>query len=49
MNILLQEIKDTLEHIISSEEWETLQEGSSAEDMIKQIEIKLKEQKQCNQ
>lgn len=49
MNILLQEIKDTLQHIVDSEEWDTLQEGSSAEDMIKEIEIKLKEQKQCNQ
>ena len=34
MNIdkqLLEDIKDTLEHIVSSEEWETLKETSSAD------------------
>lgn len=44
MKELLEDIKDTLQHIVDSEEWDTLQEGSSAKDMIKEIENKLKEQ-----
>ena len=44
MKELLEDIKDTLQHLVDSEEWDTLQKGSSAEDMIKEIEIKLKEQ-----
>jgi len=38
MKELLEDIKDTLQHLVDSEEWETLQEGSSAEDLIKEIE-----------
>ena len=49
MKELLEDIQSTLQHIVDSEEWDTLQEGSSAEDMIKEIENKLKEQKQCSQ
>ena len=41
---LLNDCLDVLQHIVDSEEWDTLQEGSSAEDMIKKIEMKLKEQ-----
>ena len=35
---LLEDIKDTLEHIVASDEWETLKEGSSAEDIIQKID-----------
>jgi len=44
MKDLLNDCLDVLQHIVDSEEWDTLQEGSSAEDVIKEIEIKLKEQ-----
>ena len=44
MKDLLNDCLDVLQHIVDSEEWDTLQEGSSAEDMIKEIEMKLKEQ-----
>ena len=44
MKDLLNDCLDVLQHIVDSEEWDTLQEGSSAEDMIKEIQIKLKEQ-----
>ena len=40
---LLENIQSTLEHIVRSDAWDML-DGSSAEDMIKEIEIKLKEQ-----
>ena len=43
MKELLNDCLDVLQHIVDSEEWDTLQEGSSAEDMIKEIENKLKE------
>ena len=35
---LLNECKDTLQHIIDSDEWDTLQDSSSAEDLIKEME-----------
>ncbi len=35
---LLEDIKDTLEHIVDSEEWETLKETSSAKELIKEID-----------
>ena len=35
---LLDDCKDTLQHIVDSDEWDSLQEGSSAEDLIKEIE-----------
>jgi hypothetical protein len=35
---LLEDCKDTLEHIVASEEWESLQEGSSAKELIKEID-----------
>tara|TARA_R100001510_G_C7554298_1_gene136823 strand:- start:90 stop:263 length:174 start_codon:yes stop_codon:yes gene_type:complete len=35
---LLEDIKDTLEHIVSSEEWETLKETSSADILIEKLE-----------
>tara|TARA_R100000005_G_C4978101_1_gene188779 strand:+ start:924 stop:1118 length:195 start_codon:yes stop_codon:yes gene_type:complete len=34
---LLEDIKDTLEHIVASEEWETLKETSSADLLIERI------------
>ena len=40
---LLQDIKDTLEYIVDSEEWETLKESSSADILIQEIEKTLKE------
>ena len=40
---LLEDIKDTLEHIIDSEEWETLKETSSADILKNKIEILLEE------
>ena len=43
MKELLEDIKDTLQHIVDSEEWDTLQEGSSAEDLIGTIDKKLEE------
>ena len=43
MKELLEDIKDTLQHIVESEEWDTLQEGSSAEELIKEIDEKLEE------
>jgi|TARA_R100000084_G_scaffold107400_1_gene67296 hypothetical protein len=41
MNInkqLLEDIKDTLENIVASEEWETLKETSSADILIEKLE-----------
>ena len=38
MEKLLQDIKDTLEHIVSSDEWETLKDTSSADILIEEIE-----------
>ena len=38
---LLEDIKDTLEHIIDSEEWETLKETSSADILKNKIETLL--------
>jgi hypothetical protein len=38
---LLEDIKDTLEHIVASEEWETLKETSSADILIGQIDWAL--------
>ena len=35
---LLNDCKESLEWITEQEEWETLQEGSSVEDLIKEIE-----------
>ncbi len=35
---LLEDIKDTLEHIVDSEEWETLKETSSADILIDKLE-----------
>jgi len=35
---LLNDCKDTLQHIVDSEEWDTLQDSSSAKDLIKEIE-----------
>ena len=35
---LLEDIKNTLEHIVASEEWESLREGSSAKELIKEID-----------
>ena len=35
---LLQETRDTLEHIVQSEEWETLQNSSSADILIEEID-----------
>jgi len=43
MKKLLQDIKDTLEHIVKSEEWETLKEKSSADVLIEEIEKTLKD------
>tara|TARA_R100000278_G_scaffold30436_1_gene28085 strand:- start:2349 stop:2483 length:135 start_codon:yes stop_codon:yes gene_type:complete len=43
MKNLLQDIKDTLEHIVNSEEWETLKEISSADILLEEIEKTLKE------
>ena len=34
---LLEDIQDTLEHIVDSEEWETLKETSSADILIEKI------------
>ena len=39
---LLEDIKDTLEHIVDSEEWETLKETSSAKELIKEIDKVIK-------
>jgi hypothetical protein len=38
MEKLLQDIKDTLEHIVASDEWETLKDISSADILIEEIE-----------
>ena len=38
---LLEDIKDTLEHIVDSEEWETLKETSSADILKNKIETLL--------
>ena len=35
---LLNDCKDTLQHIVDSDEWDTLQDSSSAKDLIKEIE-----------
>ena len=43
MKQLLQDIKDTLEHIVESEEWETLKESSSADILIEEIEKTLQQ------
>jgi hypothetical protein len=40
---LLNDCKESLEWITEQEEWETLQEGSSVEDLIKEIEEVLDE------
>ena len=40
---LLEDIKDTLEHIVDSEEWETLKETSSADILKNKIETLLEE------
>ena len=40
---LLNDCKESLEWIIEQEEWETLQDGSSAKDLIKEIEEVLDE------
>ena len=34
---LLEDIQDTLEHIVDSEEWETLKETSSADILIEKL------------
>ena len=39
---LLEDIKDTLEHIVDSEVWETLEETSSAKELIKKIDKVIK-------
>ena len=39
---LLEDIKDTLEHIVDSEWWELLKETSSAEELIKKIDKVIK-------
>lgn len=41
LKILLRDCKESLEHIVQSEEWETLQHSSSAEDLIEEIEVAL--------
>ena len=41
MKKLLQDIKDTLEHIVNSEEWQSLKESSSADILIEEIEKTL--------
>ena len=43
MKELLQDIKDTLEHIVSSDEWETLKDTSSADILIEEIEKTLQQ------
>ena len=43
MRQLLQDIKDTLEHIVESEEWETLKNSSSADILIEEIEKTLQQ------
>ena len=43
MEKLLQDIKDTLEHIVSSDEWETLKDTSSADILIEEIEKTLQQ------
>ena len=43
MKQLLQDIKDTLEHIVESEEWETLKNSSSADILIEEIEKTLQQ------
>ena len=43
MRELLEDIRDTLQYIVDSEEWETLQSGSSAKYDIESIDNKLKE------
>ena len=40
---LLNDCKESLEWITEQEAWETLQEGSSAEDLIGTIDKKLEE------
>ena len=40
---LLNDCKESLEWITEQEAWETLQEGSSVEDLIKEIEEVLDE------
>ena len=42
---LLEDIKDTLEHIVDSEHWETLEETSSADILKNKIETLLKGEK----
>ena len=43
MRQLLQDIKDTLEHIVESDEWETLKDISSADILIEEIEKTLQQ------
>ena len=38
---LLEDIKNTLEHIVASEEWETLKQRSSADVLIEEIDLVL--------
>ena len=38
---LLEDCKDTLEHIVASEEWETLKETTSADLLIERINRKI--------
>tara|TARA_B100001769_G_C21846087_1_gene458877 strand:- start:359 stop:508 length:150 start_codon:yes stop_codon:yes gene_type:complete len=42
MKVLLVEAKETLEHIMESEEWETLVQGSSADIVAEKIDTYLK-------
>lgn len=45
---LLKDCKESLEWITEQEEWETLQEGSSAKDLIKEIEEVSDERRKNN-
>ena len=40
---LLKDIKNTLEHIVASDEWETLKDTSSADILIEEIEKTLQQ------
>ena len=40
---LLEDIKNTLEHIVASDEWETLKNTSSADILIEEIEKTLQQ------
>jgi len=41
---LLEDIKNTLEHIVASDEWETLKDTSSADILIEEIEKTLQQE-----